>query len=68
MLMLTLDKHRSYSCTIPKGTVIDEDLVITITNHGPRYRVGIDAPRIVHIIRDDAKVKTPRKADVSEAS
>lgn len=55
MLLLTRTPQKSIIIGHPDGeiriTVLDVD--------GPNVRLGINAPRTVAIVRDDAKEKTP---------
>ena len=42
---------------------IGDDIVLTVTKiERGQVRIGIDAPRSVQIIRDDAKKKEPKHA------
>lgn len=45
--------------------LIGPDIVVKIVRvEGDQVRVGIDAPREVRILRDDAKKRTPQEAGV----
>jgi len=67
MLVLTRRLNESFTVTVPvlgAAPVVIEIVIMGVTSRSdrPRVRVGINAPKAVAVVRDDAKKLEPRDA------